>query len=542
MGTEKRTTSFIRTDEGGKHIVCDRDGNSIGHWTESGNGEEYKGAPACALLPGKLETDITGGAAILTTSYKTGVAAQQAGAAVVYIISGDADAALQSDYRMLGKNCKEFIILDVPEADGTIPSERPIVRRLGLACTVKVPGRVFRKSAANGEITTEIIRMGIATAESALSPQIESFSGVKESSTYDIEKIKTPWPGLNHKLYGGLPRGQVTLFCGKSSQGKSTMALQMLGCALEQGHRVGIYSGEGSKEDITDTLTRQIAGREHLETFERGGRDCYKVESAAREDILDDLIVYNTVFVKPDRRARKQWTGLCDNIIDLIENFGVDVVMIDNIMTAARLYQVEFGASELEAQGCISDWMEYISVQYHVWVIGVAHLRKFRSYGSDTNDNVSGASAIVNSAGVVLHYEPISDKPDSTERILRLTKNRLYGELCYDGIKMDFDRPTKRAYEADSPRAFRYISTWAKKYDEGVWEIELPDGMSMEEAEKEEEEILGQIIRGADVKIRFIYPNGFRTITPKTYSLASAIEVTREHKREGRRIYFRDEK
>lgn len=541
MGTERNLTSYIRNDEGDKHIVYDRDGNQIGSWIENGDGEEYKGTPTCALLPGKSENDITGGAAILTTSYKVGLAARQAGAAAVYILSGGTDAALKSDYRALGKNHKEFVILDVPEADGTIASERPIVRRLGLACTVKVPGRAYRKSAAGG-VTAEVVRMGIATAESALSPQIESFSGVKESSTYDIEKIKTPWPGLNHKLYGGLPRGQVTLFCGKSSQGKSTMALQMLGCALEQGHRVGIYSGEGSKEDITDTLTRQIAGREHLETFERGGRDCYKVESKAREDILDDLIVYNMVFVKPDRRARKQWTGLCDNIIDLIENVGVDTIMIDNIMTAARLYQAEFGASELEAQGCISDWMEYISVQYHVWVIGVAHLRKFRSSGSDTNDNVSGASAIVNSAGVVLHYEPISDKPDSTERILRLTKNRLYGELCYDGIKMDFDRPTKRAYEAGSPRTFRYVSAWARKYDEGVWEIELPDEMTFEECEKEEKEILAQILPGVDVKIRFVYPSGYRTITPKTYSLMSAVEITRDRKYEGRRIFFREER
>lgn len=535
-------TSYIMNGENGRHIVCDREGMQIGHWSESEGGEQYKGTPACALLPGKAKTDITDGAAVITTSLQTGRMAQAAGAGTVFILSGEPRRALGDGLKVLREKYRSIIIMDKPDANGIIREEPLIMQRLGGAVEVKTPGQAFRKAAVQG-LTKELIRDGMKSAEAPLSPRIESFYGLKRSDRYDVEKIKTPWGSVNHYLYGGIPRGQFTLFCSKSGNGKSTTILQIVGCALEQGHRVGIYSGESSKSEIADTMSRQIAGKRHMEIFERGGRKCYYVEEDAYDDIIENVVAPNMKYVAESFGSRTPWTEFKKDVLDLIAHAGMDVIVIDNMMTAADLVMSENRCSELEAQGLVAKWMEHVATQYQVWMLAVSHLRKITARGAaNTNDNVAGASTIVNAAGVVLYYDKITDKPEDTKRILKITKNRIYGELCFDGISMDFDRPTQRTFEADSPKGADYKSGWEKKFDEGVWEITLPGEMTFEECENEEKEILGQILPGVDVKIRFVYPSGYRTVTPKTYSLMSAVEVTRDHKYTGRRIFFREEK
>ena len=534
-------TSYIMNGEKGKHIVFDKEGMQIGHWSESEGTEEYKGTPACALLPGKAEADITDGAAVITTSLRTGCMARAAGAGTVYILSGEPRRALGDGLKTLREKYKSIIIMDRPDANGIIKEESLIMQRLGGAVEVRTPGQVFRKSAAQG-LTKEIVQAGIKSAEAPLSPRIQSLYGLKRSDRYDVEKIKTPWGTLNHHLYGGLPRGQVTLFCSKAGNGKSTMTLQLIGCALEQGHRVGLYSGESSAPEIVDTLTRQISGRDHLETTERHGRKCHYVDEEAYTNIVENVIAPNIRLISESYGSRTPWSDFKRDIVDLITHTGTDVLLIDNVMTAADLIMSENRCSEFEAQGLAAKWLEHIAVQYQVWVLTVAHLRKMGARAVDTNDTISGASALVNAAGVVLYYERLADKPESTERVLKLTKNRIYGELIFTGIKMDYDPPTQRTFEADAPKKSDYKSEWSKKYDEGAWEILMPPGLSPEEGEKEEENILKEVLPGVDVKIRFTYSNGYKHTTKKSYSLLSAVEVSACGCLEGRRIYFRYER
>ena len=542
MGAERNLTSYIRNDEG-KHIVYDREGFQIGHWILNGSTEEYRGTPACALLPGASGSNATDGAAVLTTSYRTGRMAREAGAGIVYVLSGDTSRALGDGLKVLREKYKSIIIMDKPNEGGMIKSENLIMQRLGGAIEVRTPGKVFRKTAGVQGLTKEIVRDGIKSAEAPLSPRIQSLYGLKRSDRYDVEKIKTPWGTLNHHLYGGLPRGQVTLFCSKAGNGKSTMTLQLIGCALEQGHRVGLYSGESSAAEIVDTLTRQISGRDHLEATERHGRKCHYVDEEAYADIVENVIAPNVRLISESYGSRTPWSDFKRDIVDLITHTGTDVLLIDNVMTAADLIMSENRCSEFEAQGLAAKWLEHIAVTYQVWVLTVAHLRKAGVRSSaDTNDTVSGASALVNAAGVVLYYERLADKPESTERVLKLTKNRIYGELIFTGIKMDYDPPTQRTFEADAPKKSDYRSEWAKKYDEGAWEIMMPPGLSPEEGEAEEERILKEILPGVDVKIRFTYPDGHKYTTKKSYSLASAVETTACACLEGRRIYFRYER
>jgi hypothetical protein len=79
-----------------------------------------------------------------------------------------------------------------------------------------------------------------------------------------------------------------------------------------------------------------------------------------------------------------------------------------------------------------------------VLILLVAHKKKG---WTEVNEAVSGSADIVNLASIVISYE--RGKPDETPnpntRWLKVTKNRLYGNLI-SGIKMDFDASTKRTF------------------------------------------------------------------------------------------------
>jgi hypothetical protein len=80
-----------------------------------------------------------------------------------------------------------------------------------------------------------------------------------------------------------------------------------------------------------------------------------------------------------------------------------------------------------------------------VLIILVVHKRK-NGFSTDENDEVMGASDIVNLASVVISYG--KDKViDDSQRMCKLTKNRIYGKLLQEGTIMDYNERSKRIYE-----------------------------------------------------------------------------------------------
>jgi hypothetical protein len=130
-------------------------------------------------------------------------------------------------------------------------------------------------------------------------------------------------------------------------------------------------------------------------------------------------------------------------------------------MTALDLEPIQ--ADKYDRQSLFMKKLARVSLQYDVLIMLVAHKRK--DTGSTiTNDNVSGSSDITNLASIVLSYERAPKSREDVgpdERLLKITKNRLFGRIDNSGFILKYDSVSKRIYSNDFERNREY--GWCKK-------------------------------------------------------------------------------
>ena len=86
---------------------------------------------------------------------------------------------------------------------------------------------------------------------------------------------------------GGFSPGDLSVWTGKRGEGKSTLLGQMMLEAINQGHRVCVYSGEFPKHRFKLTLMQQAAGGRHVvkREDERTGHVFYDVCQRQPENV-----------------------------------------------------------------------------------------------------------------------------------------------------------------------------------------------------------------------------------------------------------------
>ena len=90
-----------------------------------------------------------------------------------------------------------------------------------------------------------------------------------------------------------------------------------------------------------------------------------------------------------------------------------------------------------------------LGIRYKVLAILVAHRRKNAYSEYDTNAEIAGTSNLANLAQIVLSYGRNVDIPED-KRLLKLTKNRLFGKTHPDGWQMGYDFKSRRIYTDDN--------------------------------------------------------------------------------------------
>lgn len=287
--------------------------------------------------------------------------------------------------------------------------------------------------------------------------QVVCLSDVANVNIYDLEKMRTGINDLDNMLYGGLPFGGVTVVAGKSGKGKSSFTSQILANALEQGYRCFAYSGELPNHLFKAWLDYQLAGKNHIQTYEtRYGNEGYKISETNRKLISewyrDKMFLYDTTSVDDEI------TGLLSLLEDVIGQYGVRVILIDNLMTALDLDDMHDN-DKYERQSKFVKALARIAIEQNVLILLVAHKRKNTSpYGNDANDEVSGSSDITNLVSITLSYDVGTAKEIEegvilpTQRKLILAKNRVFGVVNTDGWILDFEPKSRRIYgEHDNP-------------------------------------------------------------------------------------------
>lgn len=287
----------------------------------------------------------------------------------------------------------------------------------------------------------ETLRKAVENAQAVPVKYVKEVADVKRVDIYSIPKILTGIKELD-KLIGGFYQSQVIVLTGKRGDGKSTLLGGFIAEALDQGKNVFAYSGELQDYFFKRWIDMQIAGSKNMFQNERDGTKKSILPNSVVDRINDwyrgRFFIYDNNVIEDD-----EIEDLLQTIEKTIMQYGIDMICIDNLMTALDVgMDVDF----YRAQSKFVNKLCRMAKRFEIVIILVAHRRKNR-FSSDANDEVSGSGDITNRVDVVISYD--RGKPDDVppdERLLIVSKNRLLGKLNFDGIRLKYDELSKRIY------------------------------------------------------------------------------------------------
>ena len=313
------------------------------------------------------------------------------------------------------------------------------------------------------------VRACVENAEAVPVRRVVCLSDVEDVDIFRLPKLGSGIRGLDRILYGGLPFGGVTLVAGKPGEGKSTLASQILVNGLAQGHKCFAYSGELPNYQFKSWIDFQIAGRRRISEYENewGDRN-YKVSETNRKLIADwyrgKCYLYDSSIIDGD-----EGESLASTVEGAIMQYGTDVILLDNLMTALDL-EGAAGFDKYDRQSMFVKKLARLAMKHNALILLVAHKRK-NKFSTNENDEVSGSGDITNLAMLTLAYEK-DDRLLESQRRLKVLKNRLFGRVQAEGFIMEFDEKSKRIYgQGDDPD----VDYGWDPQDDGFTQVTLED-------------------------------------------------------------------
>lgn len=295
--------------------------------------------------------------------------------------------------------------------------------------------------------------------ESHLDVKVRGLITVDDCKFVRLSELKRIFTGINEidgKL-GGLVMGFTSLWTGKTGEGKTTLTGQLVLNAIEQGHRVCVYSGEMGKDVLFSNLCIQAVGKENIALepiYNWQGRPTGEYESIAlleaeqrfRNWVRDKLYIYDNKQVENDEG---------EYILELFQRaykmYNCTLFLVDNLMT------VNTGRNDKDHQQMQADFVVKLvkmneKIGTHTML--VAHPRKTQNSVTKTDD-IAGLSTIGNIVGSIITVKKFDieeqlkinkqcekDGQEIYTGLIVCTKNRLTGK--HFRIKTRYDSSTRR--------------------------------------------------------------------------------------------------
>jgi len=295
---------------------------------------------------------------------------------------------------------------------------------------------------------TGAVRKAVENAQAPPVSHVKELADVQAVDIYKLPRIQTGIPELD-RIIGGLFFGQVVLLTGKRGEGKSTFMSQLLVEALHQGYGVFAYSGELADYHFKRWLDFQAAGPDNITTdLDMFDDERYHIANP----VLDKINAWyrGRAYIYDNNAVDgNELENLTDTIEQVVRQYGVKLVCVDNLMTA-----MDAGISDnlYQAQSEFVRRLKKIAVKYDIAVVLVAHPRKSKE--GFTNDDVAGSGDITNRVDSVLVYsrngKKTDDKSPECDSLLAVTKNRLFGRLtkANEPVELYYSKKSKRITSA----------------------------------------------------------------------------------------------
>lgn len=182
---------------------------------------------------------------------------------------------------------------------------------------------------------------------------VDLFDGIENQLGEDRETISTGFKELDNILKGWRRGEELVVFMGRTGQGKSWMGLKFAFDAVLHGERVGIYSGEMSKEQLQERILccakqtytstkeeakkfcddnklsiplltqREIRGRANIQDIER-----FIVKENLTMIVIDQLSLMEDITSKPGTPLRQQYGNISMDLFTLSSRYKLPVILL----------------------------------------------------------------------------------------------------------------------------------------------------------------------------------------------------------------------
>lgn len=286
---------------------------------------------------------------------------------------------------------------------------------------------------------------------------------VKPFDWSTAERVSSGIRGLD-EILGGFMMGQLSVWTGKRSHGKSTILGQVLLDAIEQGYAVCAYSGELIASVYQFWIDLQAAGPDHV------GFTHDPIKRATVPTIPRDVQTaihrwYYDKFFLHSKFGLAEETKILEIFDYAAKRYGCKMFLIDNLMTTVvdEGQDSNYYRAQAKFVQRLADFAHIHNAHMHL----VSHPRKTRE-NLDMND-VSGAGEITNRADNVFVMQRLDEEEvlrEQCDSLLIVKKNRVHGIQDVE-IQLNFEPKSKRFYMPSENPNKQYGWVLGDEEDEG---------------------------------------------------------------------------
>jgi twinkle protein len=351
--------------------------------------------------------------------------------------------------------------------DSDVPGEnmkRKLITKLGEFRCLTVESKYKDANEALVKEGKDYVKSVVSEAKEVPINGLLRMSEVKAFDISSYKRIRSGFTGID-KVIGGFICGQVSIWTGVNSSGKSTLLGQVLIEAVEQGHSVCAYSGELPAAMFRYWIELQVAGKDNLK---HRHDDFMEAQSAyVPSDISQQIRKwYHNKFFLYDSLGSVQEQDILKVFEFAARRHDAKVFLIDNIMTTVfEGNDKDFYRQQSSFIGKVVDFAHKHEVHVHV----VAHPRK--TSGRLTKMDVAGSGDITNRADNVFSVHRLSLKEkneieeyEGADTLIDIFKNRFRGKQDMTVLLM-FDEDSKRFAMAGHLEDFNKSYGWIERGD-----------------------------------------------------------------------------